>query len=62
MKTLTEKIRRAIVTNIPGSEAQAGANLAKEKRLLERELRNSGYSRSHAVAEVSRRFKNVNTL
>jgi len=59
---ILRKICRAIVTNIPGSEAQAGALLAKEKKLLERELRNSGYSRSHAVAEVARRFKNVNTF
>jgi len=51
-----KKIRRAIVTNIPGSQAQADANFAKEKRQLEHQLRADGWSRAAAVAEVARRL------
>lgn len=51
--TTLDKIRRAVAVRIPGTHA----NCARQKRLLERELRTQGFSRSHAVAEVSRRFK-----
>lgn len=59
---ILRKIGRAIATNIPGSEAKAGASLAKEKKELELLLRSGGLSRKAAVSEVARRFKNVNTL
>lgn len=51
--TLIDRLRRAVAAHVPGSEI----NLARQKRTLERELRTQGYSRTHAVAEVARRFR-----
>jgi len=51
MNTL-DKIRRAVIAHVPGS----ALHLAKNKRLLEKQLRADGWSRAAAVAEVSRRF------
>lgn len=55
MDTLN-KIRCAIVARIPGTVAYE----AMTKRRIERELRAAGYSRSHAVAEAARIFKDAN--
>jgi len=52
MNTL-DKIRRAVIAHVPGS----ALHLAKNKRLLEKQLRADGWSRSGAVIEVARRFK-----
>lgn len=48
-----KNIKKTISAHIPGSTL----NIAAAKRKLEKELRAAGYSRSHAVAEASRRFK-----
>ncbi len=45
------KIRRAIVSQIPGTVA----NVATEKRQIEHALRADGWSKAAAIAEASRR-------
>lgn len=50
-----DKIRREIAAHVPGTEI----NLARQKRQLERQLRADGYSRTHAVAEVAKRFRDA---
>lgn len=50
---ILNKLHKTIAARIPGS----AANIAAAKQKLEKELRAAGYSRSHATAEASRRFK-----
>lgn len=54
MKTIVARIQRAALERIPGTAAHS----ARSKRELEKELRASGLSRSHARAEASERFRN----
>ena len=55
MKTLAARVRRALAGLVAGKpEVQ---RIAHEKRLLERELRARGHSRTHARAIVAERFR-----
>lgn len=53
-KTLTARIGRALVAQVPGSVA----NIAAKKRRAEKRLRAAGHSRGYARAVVSARFRN----
>lgn len=48
-----EKATKKIAGLIPGT----GANIAMQKRAIERRLRAEGFSRTHAAAIVAERFK-----
>ena len=50
---LVARIRRWLVSQIPGT----AANIARGKARMERALRADGWSRSAALAETVRRFK-----
>lgn len=55
--SILSKIGTAIAAKIPGSVP----NIAREKRLLERQLRADGWSRKAAATEVARRFAHEKT-
>lgn len=52
MIDLTKMLPRTLAEKIPGSPAQ----IAKAKRIMQRELRAQGYSRSHADHITWRKF------
>lgn len=48
-----KKLCKKITAVIPGT----AINVAQQKRRMEKELREKGYSRTHAVAVVAEHFK-----
>lgn len=50
--SILSKISKKIAAAIPGS----GISVAREKRLLEKQLRADGWSRKAAATEVARKF------
>lgn len=51
---MLESLKKKVVGMIPGTPL----NTALAKRQMERELRQQGYSRAHALALVHDKFKN----
>lgn len=49
-----ETLKKKVTGMIPGTPI----NIAQQKRKMEKELREKGYSRTHAVAVVAAHFKN----
>ena len=52
-----DKVCHKIMRSIPGTDANAAANIALEKRKMEKKLRAAGLSISQAKTEVSLHFR-----
>jgi hypothetical protein len=53
MRHARASLTKALLCRIPGTKA----NIARKKQLLERQLRQQGYSRSQAVTMAAAKFK-----